>query len=203
DGEVIQGRGDAAGDDERPGIARTAGGAAAFDRDGGPRAVDRHVLGKRQCPVAALGSAQVDRATEAGLELDGVAGLGGGEGLPQRQEVVIRGGLIQGRRDRQGRGGQPVLDRLQQRPEPGRCLAAGAGRGGEQGVDAGASGDGKPPPGVVWSAVAWEGNDPGAQTGRPGAVGPVGGLLGGTTPPAAFLVTRTVKSAAEPATSEG
>src|SRR5262245_7211099 len=30
-------------------------------------------------------------------------------------------------------------------------------------------------------------NDPGAQTGRPGAVGPVGGLLGGTTPPAALF----------------
>src|SRR5262249_33982252 len=43
------------------------------------------------------------------------------------------------------------------------------------------------PPRAVWSAVQWEDNEPGAQTVRPGAAGPVRGLLGGTTSPAALF----------------
>src|SRR5262249_7833369 len=48
---------------------------------------------------------------------------------------------------------------------------------------------GKAPPRAVWSAIQWEDNDPGAQTVRPGAAGPVRGLLGGTTSPAALFQT--------------
>jgi hypothetical protein len=39
----------------------------------------------------------------------------------------------------------------------------------------------------MWSAVQWKDNEPGAQTEHPGAVGPVGTLLGGTASPAAFV----------------
>src|SRR5262249_12446862 len=42
-------------------------------------------------------------------------------------------------------------------------------------------------PSKRWSAIQCEDNDPGAQTVRPGAVGPVRGLLGGTSSPAACV----------------
>src|SRR5262249_34299172 len=147
----------------------------------------RHVLGKGQRPQAALGRAQVDRPAEARLEPDGVAGAGGGDGLPQRQEVVIRGDLIRNRIDRQGGRGQAVLQGLDGQAAAGRGLADGAWRAGEQVADPGTSGHGKSPRRAGWSAVSCEDNEPGAQTGRPGAVGPVRGLLGGTTAPAALI----------------
>src|SRR5262249_39628821 len=69
-----------------------------------------------------------------------------------------------------------------------RCrgtVRPGSGKGRHGGAPCG---DGeRSPPKVGWPAVQWEDNEPGAQTGRPGAVGPVRGLLGGTTSPAAFV----------------
>src|SRR5262249_61324601 len=57
----------------------------------------------------------------------------------------------------------------------------------EQTADPRTSGHRKSPPKAMWPAVEWEDNDPGAQTVRPGAAGPVRGLLGGRTPPAALF----------------
>src|SRR5262249_32945084 len=87
--------------------------------------------------------------------------------------------------DRVGARGDPVLE-----PFEGGTVRVAAHRGGltgEQPADPGTVGHGKTPPGEGWSAIQWEDNEPGAQTGRPGAVGPVRGLLGGTTSPAALL----------------
>src|SRR5262249_10248945 len=84
-----------------------------------------------------------------------------------------------------------VLQGFQTRPEGNLVLADGAGLTGEQVADPGTGNHGKSPPNAAWSAIHWEDNDPGAQTGRPDAVGPVRGLLGGRTSPAALFQTLT------------
>ena len=90
----------------------------------------------------------------------------------------------------------PVLERLQRTLAPGRRLADGVptARACESVADPGTAGHGKSPPGVGWSAVQWEDNDPSAQTGRTDAVGPVRGLLGGTTSPAALSIPERAAS---------
>src|SRR5262245_37704917 len=110
-------------------------------------------------------------------------GVGLGDRPAQRAgvEVVVRVGDVErGRRD-------AVLQRLDVRAEPGRDLADGAGRAGEQLLKPGPSDHGKSPPKEGWSAIQWEDSEPGAQTVRPGAVWPVRELLGGATSPAALF----------------
>src|SRR5262249_17408517 len=96
---------------------------------------------------------------------------------------------VRGRVDRQIEGGwgQAVFQHLEARPGPGRGLAGGTGRAGEQAGNPGTGGHGKSPRRAGWPAVHRYGNARGAETGRPGAAGPVRGLLGGTPSPAAVV----------------
>src|SRR5262249_19066430 len=86
-----------------------------------------------------------------------------------------------------GAGRDAVFQQLEGQLGAGRGLADGAGLTLEQLADPGTGGHGKSPSTQGWSAIQWKDNEPGAQTERPGAVGPVRGLLGGTTSSAALF----------------
>src|SRR5262249_23565541 len=90
-------------------------------------------------------------------------------------------------RDGEDSRGQAVLEDLQGQPPAGRAAGQGGGLAGEQFADPGTSSHRNFLP--ERGSLRYHGRTtaPGAQTERPGAVGPVRGLLGGTTSPAAFL----------------
>ena len=102
---------------------------------------------------------------------------------------------------------RPVLERLQRLPAPGRRLAEGAGeRANRLRIQERVVMGSLLP---VWVGPRYNGRTTiRAQTGRTGAVGPVRGLLGGTTSPAAPSIperaaSRGYRTSAKTAPTEG